>query len=423
MSMDMGGDMAARAAESMDDVTLRQMAEADRAAARQDVAKERMMDKMQETINVFDSKLYKKKKSLTEQSKRLNQASDAKKAKKSGTSDQQMKDTAQKYEKKNPELKQKILMLLREHIKDGDDSDTILEKLKQFYEDVSLQDEALEFLEETTTGDLNDKVKEAKEKLEQQSGREIRAGRNIATQAREFATKGLGSPTALRDMYRDITGNPREPRALFNELSDRFRYAELKKVMDFLFHSLGQDLKSKGPSIPKAFLSRLMSQTRTLQAILGVYNFFRGRMRLMRKQFKQNGLTIPKQLNFENLAKEFIALTGERYPSPEKVLQRAPKLGIDNSVMAKIIVFSMVRDGIRQTALQVYRNLQHRNDTHTATIEALEDLEDELDEMDIEDDDGEDEFDWGSDNLQMQGKDEGPTENQREKTEEQEDQR
>lgn len=396
MSMDMGGDMAARAAEQMDDVTLRQMAKVDRAAARQDVAQERMLDKMQETINVFDQKLYKKKKGLDEQSERLKKAALAKNMKKAGVSDQQMKDTAQKYEQKNPELKQRILMLLREHIKDEDDSDTILEKIKQFYEDVSLQDEALEFLDETTTGDLNEKVKEAKEKLEQQSGREIRAGRNIATQAREFATKGLGSPTALRDIYRDITGNPREPRVLFDELSSRFRYAELKKVMDFLFHSLGQDLKSKGPSIPKAFLARLMSQTRTLQAILGVYNFFRGRMRLLRKQFKQNSLLIPKQLTFENMAKEFMALTGERYPSPEKVMQRAVKLGIERWIIAKIIVLSMFRDAVRQTALhQIYRNLQHRNDTLMALLEALEDLEDELDEMEIEDED--EEFEWEED--------------------------
>jgi len=76
--------------------------------------------------------------------------------------------------------------------------------------------EALEFLLETTTdAQLLAATQEAKDKLNRDRSKEIRAGRNMGAQAREFAQQGLGSPTSLRDLYRDITLNPREPLKLF----------------------------------------------------------------------------------------------------------------------------------------------------------------------------------------------------------------
>jgi len=83
----------------------------------------------------------------------------------------------------------------------------------------------------------------------------------------------------------------------------------------------------------------------------------------------------------------------ERYPSGDKVLQSAGKLGIEKWILAKIIVFSQLRDAIREVALgQLYRNVQHRDDLYNAIIEALEALEEELDELlekDKEEDSGE----------------------------------
>lgn len=293
-----------------------------------------------------------------------------------------IKDEASKYERRNPELKATVLQLLRERIKPGDTKEDILKKLAEFYPDVSLADEALEFLLDTTDGELHQAVREAKDSLNQEKGREIAAGRNIQEQARAASDKGLGTPSSLRDMYRDITGNPRDAQTLFSELSQKYAYKELTKVIQFLFHSLGADMKSKGPSIPPGELHNLISETRTLQAIMGVYRFFKGRMALTEKLFKQGGLDVPSRLTFEAMSKSFMTLAGERYPSADKMLALAKRLEIDESVQAKIIVFSQFRDSVRELAIsQIYRSVQHRDELFMSIIEGLEDLEEELEEI------------------------------------------
>lgn len=304
---------------------------------------------------------------------------------------QQIKKQAEEHEKKNPELKAKVLKLLRERVKPDSSSEEIQEILDEFYPDPTLADDAMEFLLDTTEGELHQQVEKAKENLNEEKGREITAGRNISKQARQASDKGLGSPSNLRDMYRDITGNPRDSNTMFQELSEKYAFKEMHKVVKFLLHSLGSDMKSKGPSIPKGELHRLMTETRSLQAILGVYRFFKGRMGLMEKMFDKSGLDMPKKLSFELMAKSFMSLTGERYPSSDKVLAQAKRLGIDDWLLAKIIAFSQFRDSIKEMAMsQIYRSLQHRDELLFAIIEALEDLEDQLEELEEQEEEGED---------------------------------
>lgn len=290
-------------------------------------------------------------------------------------------ETADKFAGSNPEFKKAILLLLLDKVKDCKTKEEILNILNQFYPDPTLADEALQFLLETTLGDLKTLVEEAKQSHQDTHGREIKAGANIAEEVQKYVSAGLGAPTRLRDMYRDITGNPRDPVVLFLEFSDKFPYKELRKVLGFLFHSLGADLKSQGPSIEPGLLSRLLQEVRSLQAVLGVYQFFKARTKLINFLFEREGMEMPKNLNFELLAKQFVLLLQERYPTGDKVLQMAGKLGIDKWILAKIIVFSQLRDAIREVALnQLYRSVQHRDELYNAILEALEALEEELDE-------------------------------------------
>lgn len=344
------------------------------------------MNQCEEAVNPFAATIKKTEKSLKNNKSRVNKS--LKSGEKAGRllPVERIKEFADQYQRRNPELKANILTLLREHIKPGDDKETILKKIREFFGDVSLADEALDFLLETTEGELAKTVQDAKEDFTKEFGREITAGRNISEQARTAAEKGLGTPTTLRDLYRDITATPRDSSTLFEELANRYAFKELKKVIDYLLHSLGADMKSKGPSIPRAFLHRLLTETRSLQAILGVYRFFKGRMNLMENLFDKEGLEWPSQLTFESIAKQFMALTAERYPNAAKVLQMAAKLGIEKWLIAKIIVFSQMRDAIREVAVnQVYKSIQHRDELYMAIIEALEDLEDELEDMAEED--------------------------------------
>ena len=292
---------------------------------------------------------------------------------------------SQQFEEKNPELHAKNLQLLRARISNKDSSEEILKKVLEAYPDVSLADEALDFLEATTSGELAEKIRDCKEKFNEISGREIRAGRNINVQARQFSEAGLGSPTGLRDLYRDVTGNPRDPATLFEELSTKYPFEKMKTVIAFVLHSLGTDMKSKGPSISRGELHRLMSETRSLQAILGVYRFFQSRMKLISSAFERQGLATTTRITFEMLAKLFVKFLLERYPSADKVAQLGVQMGISDEIIAEVIIFTQMRDGVRQVAPRLFRNDQHRQDILMAFIEALEDLEEQLEDSEEDD--------------------------------------
>ncbi len=360
--------------------------------AEQEESQSAFLNQQEEAINPFAARIKRTEKTLKNNRSRVNKNLQPGEKAHRLLPVEQIKKFADEYSRRNPEFKANILTLLREHIKPGDDKETILKKILEFYSDVSLVDEVFDFLLETTEGELARVVKEAKDDFNQQFGREIVAGKNITQEARMAAEKGLGTPTSLRDLYRDITGNPRESATLFEELSNRYSFKELKKVIDYLLHSLGADMKSKGPSIPRGLLHRLLTETRSLQAILGVYRFFKGRMHLMEGLFSKEGMDMPSQLTFESVSKQFMSLAAERYPSAAKVLQVAAKLGIEQWLIAKIIVFSQLRDAVREVAVnQVYKSIQHRDELYMAIIEALEDLEDELEELTEKEEDEEEE--------------------------------
>ncbi len=293
-----------------------------------------------------------------------------------------VEDAAARFQNRNFELNSRTLMILKSRLSQNDTPESILTKVLEVYSDYALADEALEFLFETTGGALKENVRAAREALNNAYAREIRAGRNIGIQAREFSEKGLGTPTGLRDMYRDITGNPRDPHKLFDELFSEYSYEKMKTVIDFLLHSLGSDLKSKGPSISRPELQLLVEDTRTLQAILGVYRYFQSRMSLIQNQFSNNKLTIPQRMSFELLAKEFMKLLKEKYLSPDKIMQMARTFGLSEEIIAQIIVFTQMRDAIRQVAPKLYRNNMHRQEALMAIIEALEELEEKWAEDD-----------------------------------------
>jgi len=186
-----------------------------------------------------------------------------------------VEEKAGEFQQRNPELKKETLVNLAKMLKGNDTKDEILAKVKAFYNDVSLVDDALEFLLGVSTGKLRGEVEAAIDEFRDANKREITAGRNIAAEAREASSQGLGTPDNMRDLYRDITGNPRDAVTLFDQLSKKYDYKQLTPVVKFLHHSLGADLRSGGSSIPHGLLHRLMAETRSLQAVMGVYNHFK----------------------------------------------------------------------------------------------------------------------------------------------------
>jgi type III secretion protein W len=284
-------------------------------------------------------------------------------------------DLAQDYNRRNPELPANRLQRLRASLRPNQSAEEVLEEVSGTFSDPTLADEALEYLEKATEGALKESVRRAREMLNEAKGREIIAGRNVDSVAKAFNKKGLGeTPTELRNLYRDITGNPRDHNILFTELSEQYPFDQLKLVVAFLLKGMAYDLKSKGPSIQQAELMRLMTETRNLQSILWVYLFFRGRMGLLRSLFEQYGLPLSDKLTFERLAKEFIKLAEERYPSAMKLLKQTEKLELEEDI-EKIIVLMQYRDAIRGLSPRLYKSLRHRQDLLLVILETLEELE------------------------------------------------
>ncbi len=301
---------------------------------------------------------------------------------------------ATQFQDRNPEMQKRALLGLRTILHPDDSPEEILAKVLKSYPDQFLADEALEFM--TNTSDPSTKlgrnIRAARELLNNQFGREVRAGRNINQEAQEFSKQGLGSATALRDLYRDITGNPREPISLFEELIEKFDFSKMKNIISFCLHSLGADMKSKGPSISRVELQRLFTETRTMQAILSVYRFFYGRMNLITNAFSREDLALPPRITFDTLSNLYVKLLLERYPTPEKVLRFAALLGLSDEVLAQIIIFTQFRDAIRGTSPRLFRNDRHRQDLLLTLIETISELDDLLeDEGEGEDEDEEEE--------------------------------
>lgn len=286
-------------------------------------------------------------------------------------------DLAKNYNRRNPELDAIVLRRLREGLKKITNPDEILQEVLEEIPDPTLADEALEYLEQSLQGASKQAVVDAKNYLNTTQKREIVAGRNIAPAAQEFANKDIGaSATELRNLYRNITEEPRTHNALFSLLAAQYPFTQLKLVVAFLLKGISYDLKSKGPSIQQQELMRLMTEIRNLQSILWVYLFFKSRMKLIRSLYAKYNCKKKKNMTFEDLAKTFIALVEDRYPTVAKLVKQADTQNLTDE--EKIIIFMQYRDALSELSLRLYRSPKHRQDLLMVIIEALEELEEEF---------------------------------------------
>ncbi len=298
----------------------------------------------------------------------------------------EVQEIANQFEEKNPELSAAALMSLRSRLSSKNTFDQLLNEILNSYPDVSLADESLDFLIANSEPELAEKLTQVKNHINETYGREIRAGKNIMNESQAFSKQNLGTATSLRDLYRDITGNPREPSTLFAELATTYTFEKMKTIIAFVLHSLGHDLKSKGPSIEKGELHRLLSESRSMQAILGVYRFFQSRMGLIQTSFTQQELIVPSRITFESLSKNFMKFILERYPSSDKLLQLIRQLGITEDLIAELIILTQMKDAVRLISPRLYRSEQHKQDLLATFLETLDDLEEKLEDEDEDED-------------------------------------
>lgn len=292
---------------------------------------------------------------------------------------EQIDKISEEFQQRNPELQARALRLLRSRLQEEDTAEDIQRKVSEIYPDHFLADEALDFVLQTSTGELSKQAFLAKKQINDFYSREIIAGKNIAAQVQEFSIQGLETSIGLRALYREITGNPRDCNTLFNTLLSMFKYDKMKLVIAFILHSLGSDLKAKGSSIDRGELHNLLTEARKLQAILGIFRFFETRMRFIAAGFKHHELTLSDLLTFEELAKQFMEILQDRYPSGDKLLQQYLKKWM-LAAEGNIILLSSYYQALKETSGRLYRSNQHRQELANAMVEGLEDLYDQEEE-------------------------------------------
>jgi len=106
-----------------------------------------------------------------------------------------------------------------------------------------------------------------------------------------------------------------------------------------------------------------------MQGILGIFRFFQSRMRLIQREFSVYELIMPSRLDFELLSRTFAKIIAERFMNPEKVLQTAKLLGIAEEVSAQMIIYSQMRDALKQIApkYSAIRDIETSSSKHSST--------------------------------------------------------
>jgi predicted transcriptional regulator len=257
-----------------------------------------------------------------------------------------------------------------------------------FYPEPTIGEYVLKALAKATTGKPKEIVDEALKTHSERFSREIKAQASILESLEQAKAGKAETPKVLEKVYRDFIEKPLAANQMLSELLEKYGPKDSRKITAYLLHSLGSDLKAHGAAIEPGRLSSLVTEIRGLQSVIGVLQFFKARVKLIDFLLKRENLPLPPNLKFEELAKTFVALAQERYPSPEKVTQSIAKFGAAMEILSKIIIISQMRDGTREVSLKLFRRDENRDDSienrdklFHAIIEALDGLEDELDAL------------------------------------------
>lgn len=285
------------------------------------------------------------------------------------------------YENKNPDLKAKSLQSLKEQISKFDTSEDILQKVLEAFPEPVTAEAAIEYLLKTLPDELREKIKEAQDKLEKRFSRKLQAGKNIFEESLKFAEEGLSTPSELRETYSQLTAESRSTLDTFEELLNKFTFEKMTQAISFWLSALGADLNSKGSSIEKGELHKLIEETRTLQAILGVYNYFSAKQReLILSLVRHNALATP-EMNYQNLAKIFVKILQDPYPSPDKILFYKNDLNIVSNLASQEAVFNVMCSAIKNVSPRLYRNNKHKDEVLSCFLIALEAIDNVMEDQ------------------------------------------
>jgi type III secretion protein W len=294
----------------------------------------------------------------------------------------------------NPELEIEELVALAEMLTEGmsaEDVARVVDTIPKFSTDPWLKAEALSYLEEVTPeGPVKQAVHTvaANHRSDPKNDIAIRAAKNMAEKSREYERQGQGKATDLRKLYTEMLDKHLSPIDMFKQLKG-YKYENveppaksLKAVAEYLYAALGEDLRAPGPSIERGRLTTLFTMTRTLQAVVQVFDLFSKRMNLITAEATAKHLTVPPTLAAQPLTEAFMGMVEDKFPSAIKVMQAVGKLGVpDADPAAQSLIVGQFQQAIRQISPKFYPQDKTRQDLINSLNDAADQLENKLDEL------------------------------------------
>ena len=234
--------------------------------------------------------------------------------------EKEIQEQSKNAARSDKELREESLKTLLDRITNCRNKEEILEVVKSFYSDATLAMKAFDFLLATTLGPLRVMVQEAKDEFAQVNEAQLRAAENVSKALIESAIKsGLpATPSSLRGQYWHVLTTYQDAASMLFDFLDQYDLKQVLLFLSFLDDAIGRDLK-KGPSIDPVFLMRLRNVVQYLQSTHGVIHTSEKNVKLMKRLFKAEELSFPKELNSKAMCRAFLALVRERYPTKEKV--------------------------------------------------------------------------------------------------------
>ena len=186
----------------------------------------------------------------------------------------------------------------------------LLKELARGSTDPSHQFAMLDILEQAFgegEAELRALVREAKTRLAEEKGPEIRAGINLAEEVNARATTPE-QMQELRDLYRSEVVGFTKPQDCFRSLLAARGPGGLADAIQFLIAGCGKDLASSSPSLESSALGRILTDLNCVQVLQTVLDSFTQLAARMGKQFGETCL-----LNGEQMTGRVIDFTEQAF--------------------------------------------------------------------------------------------------------------
>lgn len=269
-------------------------------------------------------------------------------------------DLSQQYQEENQELDADVLNKLKNKVSENSTPEDILSLVEASFSDPVLAFSSLEFLSASTKSPkLQQAIQQAKDSYQQKHLQAIKGGKNVLFASQEFGSQLQVSPSSLRSLYLNVTTSILSSNELFTLLSSQYTREEQKTVSSFLLQGMSSDLKSEGPSIDPTKLQVLMSEIKSLQAVLNLYSFFQDSMPRLSLMMKSDNVALPKDVTYETLAKTFQAIVMDKFPTHTKIQRAVQEIsGGDPDIMSNIL--NLFYQALTQSSPRLFASAEQR---------------------------------------------------------------